>query len=214
VVSSRARAFGAQEPTARKTYAEAISLFDRALTLDPRAVEAQSRLAIHLAGRVTAGMSDTATADILRARDLAERAVAASPRSPLAHMAKAQVLYAQNRCDEAVYEYETVLTRLRRVHYRSPAENVVEGVERAGRPGGLPPDQLDAKRDRDPPRDVVFQGEQIADVTVKLLGPQKRIGLGVDQLGSDADLVARPTDTSWRTPSSRPICFVSADLFR
>ena len=91
-------------PKTRKTYAEAISLFDL------RAVEARSRLAIHLAGRVTADMSDTAAADIVRAQDLAERAVAASPRSALAHMAKAQVLYAQNRCEEAVYECETVLT--------------------------------------------------------------------------------------------------------
>jgi TolB-like protein/DNA-binding winged helix-turn-helix (wHTH) protein/Flp pilus assembly protein TadD len=97
-------------PKTRKTFAEAISLFDRALTLDPRAVEAQSRLAIHLAGRVSANMSDMATADIQRAGDLAEQAAAAAPRSPLAHMAKAQVLEAQNRCDEAVHEYETVLT--------------------------------------------------------------------------------------------------------
>jgi adenylate cyclase len=97
-------------PKTRKTYAEAISLFDRALTLDPQAVEAQSRLAIHLAGRVTADMTDAAAADIVRAEDLAEQAVAAAPRSPLVHMAKAQVLFAQNRCDEAIYEYETVLT--------------------------------------------------------------------------------------------------------
>jgi hypothetical protein len=30
------------------------------------------------------------------------------PGSALAHFAKAQVLFAQNRCDDAVYEYETV----------------------------------------------------------------------------------------------------------
>jgi tetratricopeptide (TPR) repeat protein len=96
-------------PKTRRTYAEAISLFRRALTLDPRAVDAQSRLAIHLAGRVTADMTGTAAVDIARAEDFAGQAVAASPRSALAHMAKAQVLFAQNRCDEAVYEYETVL---------------------------------------------------------------------------------------------------------
>jgi TolB-like protein/DNA-binding winged helix-turn-helix (wHTH) protein len=96
-------------PKTRKTYAEAISLFDRALALDPRAAEAPGRLAIHLAGRVTANMSDTAAADIARAEYFARQAVAASPRSALAHMARAQVLFAQNRCDEAVYEYETVL---------------------------------------------------------------------------------------------------------
>jgi len=97
-------------PKTRKTYAEAVTLFERALTLDPRAVEAQSRLAIHLAGRVTSDMSPTPAADIARAEAVAGQAVASSPRSALAHMAKAQVLYAQNRCDEAVYEYETVLT--------------------------------------------------------------------------------------------------------
>jgi adenylate cyclase len=96
-------------PKTRRTYAEAVSLFDRALTLDPRAVEAQSRLAIHLAGRVGADMTDTGAADITRAEGAAVQAVASSPRSALAHMAKAQVLYAQNRCHEAVPEYETVL---------------------------------------------------------------------------------------------------------
>jgi TolB-like protein/DNA-binding winged helix-turn-helix (wHTH) protein len=66
-------------PKTRQTYADAISLFGRALTLDPRAVEAQTRLAIHLAGRVTANMTDTAAADVLRAEDLAAQAVAAAP---------------------------------------------------------------------------------------------------------------------------------------
>ena len=96
-------------PKTRKTYADAISLFDRALALDPRAVEAQSKLAIHLAGRVGADMTDTAAADVVRAEGFAAQAVEAAPRSALAHFAKAQVLYAQNRCDEAVYEYETVV---------------------------------------------------------------------------------------------------------
>jgi lipopolysaccharide biosynthesis regulator YciM len=67
-------------------------------------------LANHLAGRVGADMTDTAAADVVRAESFAAQAVAKAPRSALAHFAKAQVLYAQNRCDEAVYEYETVLT--------------------------------------------------------------------------------------------------------
>jgi TolB-like protein/DNA-binding winged helix-turn-helix (wHTH) protein len=97
-------------PKTRKTYADAISLFGRALTLDPQAVEAQSRLAIHLAGRVMADMTDTAAVDLLHAEASAARAVATAPRSALAHMARGQVLRAQQRCDEAVREYETVLT--------------------------------------------------------------------------------------------------------
>jgi hypothetical protein len=81
-------------PKTRKIYAVAISLFDRALALDPRTVEAQSFLAIHLAGRVTPDVTDTAAADMARAEALAGQAVAASPRSALAHMAQAIVLRA------------------------------------------------------------------------------------------------------------------------
>ena len=54
-------------------------------------------------------MTDTAAADIARAEELAERALAASPRSALAHFAKGQVLRAQDRYDEAIPEYETVI---------------------------------------------------------------------------------------------------------
>ena len=96
-------------PKTRKTYADAISLFGRALTLDPQAVEAQSLSGIFLAGRVMGDLTDTAGADLLHAKDLAAQAVAAAPRSALAHMARGQVLRAQHRCDEAVREYETVL---------------------------------------------------------------------------------------------------------
>jgi TolB-like protein/DNA-binding winged helix-turn-helix (wHTH) protein len=97
-------------PKTRETYAEAISLFDRALNLDPRAVEAQSYLAIYLAGRVTANVTDTAAADMARAEALAGQAVAASPHSAAAHMAQAMVLRAQNRFNEAIRAYDAVLT--------------------------------------------------------------------------------------------------------
>jgi adenylate cyclase len=78
----------------RETRAEAVGLFERALTLDPRSVEAQGLLAGILAGRVIDGITDTATADIERAERLSAEALAASPRSPLAHYAKGQVLRA------------------------------------------------------------------------------------------------------------------------
>jgi TolB-like protein len=97
-------------PKTRGTYAEAISLFNRALALDPRAVEAQSFLAIHLAGRVTADVTDTAAADMARAEALAGQAVVASPRSSLAHMGQAMVLRAQGRFNEAIRAYDAVLT--------------------------------------------------------------------------------------------------------
>ena len=40
---------------------------------------------------------------------LIAQALAASPRYPLAHFAKGQLLRLQNRCPEAVHEYETAL---------------------------------------------------------------------------------------------------------
>jgi TolB-like protein len=104
------------KPSTREARAEAIGLFERALALDPRSVEAQSRLAGTLAGRALDGLADTAAADISRAEGLAGQALAASPRSPYVHYAKGQVLRAQvqvlsaqGRCEEAISEYETAI---------------------------------------------------------------------------------------------------------
>jgi len=54
-------------------------------------------------------MAEAAAADIERAEGLAERALAAAPRSPLARFAKGQVLRAQHRYDEAILEYEMAI---------------------------------------------------------------------------------------------------------
>ena len=96
-------------PRSRGNCAEAISLFERALALDPQSVEAQSWLARTLAGRVINQMTDTTAADIARAQRLVGQALAASPRSATVHFAKGEVLRAQNRYEEAIPEYETVL---------------------------------------------------------------------------------------------------------
>jgi hypothetical protein len=88
----------------RDSFAERISLFERALALDPRSVEAQSRLAAVLAARVMDNMTDSAAADILRAEDLAGQALAAAPHSGPAHFAKGQMLRAQHRYAEAIPE--------------------------------------------------------------------------------------------------------------
>jgi TolB-like protein/class 3 adenylate cyclase len=93
----------------RDKYAEAISHYERALALDPGSVEAQSWLASALLGRVHDSISDSAAADITRAEPLVEQALAASPRSPLAHFAKGHLLRAQHRFEEATPEYETAL---------------------------------------------------------------------------------------------------------
>ncbi len=97
------------KPKTRENHAEVISLYERALALDPRSAEAQSWLAINLAARALDGMSNSRASDIARAETLAGQALAASLRSPLTHHAKGQVLRAQNRCAEAIPEYETVL---------------------------------------------------------------------------------------------------------
>ena len=60
------------------------------------------------------------------------------------------------------------------------------------RPGGGGVDQLEVERNRDPVRNLLLHGEQIAGVAVEPLCPQMRIGFGIDQLGSDADPVSRP----------------------
>jgi adenylate cyclase len=97
------------KPPERGKYAEAISLFERALALDPRSVEAQSELARSLIGRVLDDMTNSSAADIERAKGLSEQALAASPRSPLAHYARGQVLRAQLRYAEAIPEYEMAI---------------------------------------------------------------------------------------------------------
>jgi adenylate cyclase len=104
----RARAARLKPPT-REIRAEQISLYERALALDPDSVEAQSGMAGALAGRILANMTDTVEADVLRAEDLASRALAASPNSPLPHFARAQLLRAQRRFAEAISEYEMAL---------------------------------------------------------------------------------------------------------
>jgi adenylate cyclase len=97
------------KPGARDNYAEAISLYERAFALDPKSVEAQTRLAGALAGRIMDNMTDSAAADILRAAGLIGQAMAASPHNPIVRFVQGQVLRAQNRFSEAIAEYEASL---------------------------------------------------------------------------------------------------------
>jgi adenylate cyclase len=97
------------KPPSRDKYTESIGLFEHALALDPRSVEARSLLVTALMDRVLDDMADSAAADIARAKTLVGQALGAAPRSPHAHFAKGQVLRAQGRPDEAVSEYEMVI---------------------------------------------------------------------------------------------------------
>jgi len=99
----------------RDNYSEAISLFERALELNPGSDEAQGQLATALASRVVDRMSDSAAADIERAKGLVAQVLAASPHNPIAHLAKAQVLQTEHRFEEAIPEYETVIALNRNV---------------------------------------------------------------------------------------------------
>jgi adenylate cyclase len=97
------------KPVTADTDAEAVGWYERALTVDPQYIEAQSSLAISLAGRAVDGMTETATADVQRAEELVRSGLEISPRHPRARFAKGQLLRAQGRCEEAVLEYEAVI---------------------------------------------------------------------------------------------------------
>jgi TolB-like protein len=105
----RARASYLGKVPTRRNYAEQIALYERALALDPGSEKVQSFLAWRLAARVLDQMTDSPASDLTRAETLADRARAAFPSTALAHYAKAQVLRAQQRFEEAISEYETVL---------------------------------------------------------------------------------------------------------
>src|SRR5262249_56046837 len=89
--------------------AEGSEVLGGVLGLDAEVIGVERWLEITIIARVLDNMTDTAAADLARADKLAGQALEASPRSPLAHYAKAQVLRAQGRYGDAILEYETVL---------------------------------------------------------------------------------------------------------
>jgi len=93
----------------RDLFAETLELYERALALDPRSVEAKSQIANMLAVRAGNRWSESPALDFRRAAELAEQALAASPRDYLAHYARGSVLRFQGRCEEAILEYEAAL---------------------------------------------------------------------------------------------------------
>ena len=101
------------KPASPENYAAATSSFEHALEIDPQSVDAQLGLAQVLASNVI-DFSRPSTADadamnIKQADTLANRALAAAPRSPYAHYVKALILRVQQRCADAIREYEMVL---------------------------------------------------------------------------------------------------------
>jgi adenylate cyclase len=99
----------AQRPPSRERTAEVIAMYEHALALEPASVEAQTSLALALLRRVFSGTSDARGIDVARAKELIEQASTASPRSWIAHYAKANLLRAMGRCAEAIPEYEAAV---------------------------------------------------------------------------------------------------------
>ena len=104
----RGRAVGLR-PYSRESRSEQISLYERALALDPQSVEAQSRLAVALVARVLNGLSDAAATDLARTETLVDQVLAASPRDAYAHLVKGHLLMALKQWEEAIPEYEAAL---------------------------------------------------------------------------------------------------------
>src|SRR5207237_10034027 len=95
-----------RKPISRENNAEALGLFERALALDPRAVEAQIGVAHALVNGVISFLTDAPDVDIRRADELIGAALAVSPNSAWAHYVKGQVLRAQLQYEDAAIEYE------------------------------------------------------------------------------------------------------------
>src|SRR5262249_32937560 len=87
----------------QRNFAEAVRLFEHALALDPRSVEAQIHLASALVNRGV-GRKDPAAqaADWRRSEELIAQALAASPGDAHAHRTKGKLLRNMQRCEEAI----------------------------------------------------------------------------------------------------------------
>jgi adenylate cyclase len=88
---------------------KAVDLLEHALALDPRSVEAQSRLASALISRSGPKEPAAAAADLQRAEELTAQALANSPGDPYTHRVKGKLLRNTRRCGDAVPEFEISL---------------------------------------------------------------------------------------------------------
>ena len=96
------------QPPGLDSYGEAINAFEHALALDPQSVEAKGWLANALVGRVLDLHPSSSWGDLKSAEMLANQALAGSPGSMTAHLAKGQLLRVEGRCEEAIPEFEMV----------------------------------------------------------------------------------------------------------
>ena len=104
ILRGRAALYNYNGPT-REGFAEAVNLFERALSLDPSSVDTQALLAVALSDRVLDQMTVSVASDIERAERLIEEVLMTSPHHALAHFAKGHVMRARGRYDAAIPEY-------------------------------------------------------------------------------------------------------------
>ena len=97
------------QPLGLDSYGQAINSFGHALALDQQSVEAKGWLANALVGRVLDLHPSSSWSDLKRAETLVNQALAGSPGSTPAHLAKGQLLRVEGRCDEAIPEFEMVI---------------------------------------------------------------------------------------------------------
>jgi TolB-like protein len=95
--------------TSKASQDATVSLFERALAIDPQLVPPMVSLARTLVDRVRLRHSVDPKSDIARAEDWAERAVAAEPDSSAAHMAKAWVFVQERQWVQAIAEAKTAV---------------------------------------------------------------------------------------------------------
>jgi adenylate cyclase len=105
----RGRAAGLR-PLSRDSYVERISFYEHALALDPQSAEAQSLLASALVSRAMNGMTTSRAADLARAEELIDQALATAPRDAFARATKGDILRELMRWEEAILQYETALS--------------------------------------------------------------------------------------------------------
>jgi adenylate cyclase len=96
-------------PYSTATWQEAQRAFERALAIDPRAVDARIGLATVLGGKLADGWGASLQQDGARAEQLLREALERDANSSVAHFAMGALRQLQNRLTEAQAEYETAI---------------------------------------------------------------------------------------------------------
>jgi adenylate cyclase len=96
-------------PRATRNNVRAIRVFERALEIDPRSLDARVGIAKILVSNVTQAWTDTAEQDIARAEDLLLQVLEQDAGCALAHSTMGMVRREQNRLDESRFEFETAI---------------------------------------------------------------------------------------------------------